>query len=291
MTPTTRGILCIIAGTMLLATQDAIVKLLTVTYSPGEVMFIRNICSFVLLAYLVQREGGWRQVKAKNPRLVWIRGILGFLTSFVIVASFQRLPLADAMAVLFAAPLFVALMQGPFLGEKVGGARWAIIWVGFLGVLVMLRPTPDGLDWVMLFPLAAALLSATRDTVTRKLAGVDSSTTLLLYTQVAGAIGGAFFLSGDTPVPEWWQLGAFFVAGSMVGLAHYLTITAFHLAQGATVAPFRYFSLLWGVVLGYTIWGDIPDWWIAAGTLLVVGSGLAMLQLERRKHRRAPVPQ
>ncbi len=296
MTPTTRGILCIIAGTMLLATQDAIVKLLTVTYSPGEVMFIRNICSFVLLGYLVQRDGGWRQVKAKNPRLVWIRGILGFLTSFVIVASFQRLPLADAMAVLFAAPLFVALMQGPFLGEKVGGARWVIIWLGFLGVLVMLRPSPEGLDWVMLFPLAAALLSATRDTVTRKLAGIDSSTTLLLYTQIAGAIGGAFFLSGETPIPEWWQLGAFFVAGSMVGLAHYLTITAFHLAQGATVAPFRYFSLLWGVVLGYTIWGDIPDWWIAAGTLLVVGSGLAMLQLERRKQRRgrasqpAPVP-
>lgn len=283
MTPTTRGILCIIAGTMLLATQDAIVKLLTVTYSPGEVMFIRNMCSFVLLAYLVQREGGWRQVRPNKPGLVWIRGVLGFLTSFVIVASFQRLPLADAMAVLFAAPLFVALMQGPFLGEKVGPARWAIIWVGFLGVLVMLRPSPAGLDWVMLLPLAAALLSATRDTVTRKLAGVDSSTTLLLYTQIAGAIGGAFFLSSETPIPEWWQLGAFFVAGSMVGLAHYLTITAFHLAEGATVAPFRYFSLLWGVVLGYAIWGDIPDWWIAGGTVLVVGSGLAMLQLERRK--------
>ena len=283
MTPTTRGILCIIAGTMLLATQDAITKLLTTTYSPGEVMFIRNICSFALLAYLVQREGGWRQVKAKNPRLVWIRGVLGFVTSLVIVTSFQHLPLADAMAVLFAAPLFVALLQGPFLGEKVGGARWVIIWIGFLGVLVMLRPSPSGLDALMLLPLLAALLSAIRDTVTRKLAGVDSSTTLLLYTQVAGVIGGAFFLSGDTPAPEWWQAAAFFVAGSMVGLAHYLTITAFHLAQGATVAPFRYFSLLWGVVLGYAIWGDIPDWWIAAGTLLVVGSGLAMMRRERPK--------
>ena len=147
----------------------------------------------------------------------------------------------------------------------------------------MLRPSPSGLDALMLLPLLAALLSAIRDTVTRKLAGVDSSTTLLLYTQIAGVIGGAFFLSGDTPVPEWWQAAAFFVAGSMVGLAHYLTITAFHLAQGATVAPFRYFSLLWGVVLGYAIWGDIPDWWIAAGTLLVVGSGLAMMRRERPK--------
>ena len=127
MTPTTRGILCIIAGTMLLATQDAITKLLTTTYSPGEVMFIRNICSFALLAYLVRREGGWRHVKAKNPRLVWIRGVLGFVTSLVIVTSFQHLPLADAMAVLFAAPLFVALLQGPFLGEKVGAARLIII--------------------------------------------------------------------------------------------------------------------------------------------------------------------
>ncbi len=287
MTPTTRGILCMIVGTMLLATQDAITKLLTVTYSPGEVLFLRGLCSFGLLAVLVHREGGWRRVKANNPRLVWARGVLGFLTSLVIVASFQRLPLADAMAVLFAAPLFVALLQGPFLGERVGGARWAIIWLGFGGVLVMLRPTPEGLDWMMLFPLAAALLSAVRDTVTRKLAGVDSSTTLLLYTQIAGTAGGAFFLSGETPIPEWWQVGAFVMAGSMVGMAHYLTISAFHLAEGATVAPFRYFSLLWGVVLGFAIWGDIPDIWIVGGTILVVGSGLAMMQFERWKRGRA----
>jgi drug/metabolite transporter (DMT)-like permease len=276
-----------IVGAMLLATQDAITKLLTVDYSPGEVMCLRGAASFGLLAVLVHREGGWRRVKAKKPRMVWIRAVLGFLTSLVIVTAFSKLPLADAMAVLFAAPLFVALLQGPFLGEKVGGARWVVIWIGFAGVLFMVRPNPQGIDWLMLWPLGAAVLSAIRDTVTRKLAGHDSSTTLLLYTQIAGTIGGAFFLSSETPIPEWWQVLAFFAAGSMAGMAHYLTITAFHLAEGATVAPFRYFSLLWGVVLGFAIWGDIPDNWIIAGTTLVVGSGLAMMQLERRKKRRA----
>lgn len=276
-----------IVGAMLLATQDAITKLLTVDYSPGEVMCLRGAASFGLLAVLVHREGGCRRVKAKKPRMVWIRAVLGFLTSLVIVTAFSKLPLADAMAVLFAAPLFVALLQGPFLGEKVGGARWAVIWIGFAGVLFMVRPNPQGIDWLMLWPLGAAVLSAIRDTVTRKLAGHDSSTTLLLYTQIAGTVGGAFFLSSETPIPEWWQVLAFFAAGSMAGMAHYLTITAFHLAEGATVAPFRYFSLLWGVVLGFAIWGDIPDNWIVAGTTLVVGSGLAMMQLERRKKRRA----
>lgn len=276
-----------IVGAMLLATQDAITKLLTVDYSPGEVMCLRGAASFGLLAVLVHHEGGWRRVKAKKPRMVWIRAVLGFLTSLVIVTAFSKLPLADAMAVLFAAPLFVALLQGPFLGEKVGGARWVVIWIGFAGVLFMVRPNPQGIDWLMLWPLGAAVLSAIRDTVTRKLAGHDSSTTLLLYTQIAGTIGGAFFLSSETPIPEWWQVLAFFAAGSMAGMAHYLTITAFHLAEGATVAPFRYFSLLWGVVLGFAIWGDIPDNWIIAGTTLVVGSGLAMMQLERRKKRRA----
>ncbi len=285
MTPTTRGILCMIAGTILLASQDAVTKLLTDTYSPGEVMAIRGACSFGVLAVLVQREGGWRRVKAKKPGLVWLRALFGFATSLVIVTAFQKLPLADAMAVLFAAPLFVALLQGPVLGEKVGGARWAIIWLGFGGVLIMVRPSPDGIDWLMLWPLAAAALSAVRDTVTRKLAGQDSSTTVLLYTQIAATVGGAFFLSMETPIPEWWQVWAFLAAGSLVGLAHYLTISAFHLAEGATVAPFRYFSLIWGVVLGFTIWGDIPDIWIIAGTLLVVGSGLAMAQWERWKHK------
>jgi drug/metabolite transporter (DMT)-like permease len=286
MTPVARGILYMIIGTMLLATQDAITKLLTVTYSPGEVMCLRGAASFGLLAVLVHREGGWRKVKAKKPGLVWVRAVLGFLTSLVIVTSFSKLPLADAMAVLFAAPLFVALLQGPVLGERVGRSRWLIIWVGFVGVIVMVRPNPSGIDWLMLWPLAAAMFSAIRDTVTRKLAGHDSSTTLLLYTQIAGTVGGAFFLSGNTPIPEWWQVAAFIAAGSMAGMAHYLTISAFHLAEGATVAPFRYFSLLWGVVLGFAIWGDIPDAFIIAGTVLVVGSGLAMMQLERRKHRK-----
>ena len=286
MNPTSRGILYMIAGTLLLSTQDAITKLLTATYSPGEIMCLRGAASFAVLAVLVHREGGWRRVKARRPGLVWLRGVLGFLTSLVIVSACHRLPLADAMAVLFAAPLFVALLQGPVLGERVGGARWAIILVGFAGVLVMVRPNPEGIDWLMLWPLAAALLSAVRDTVTRKLAGHDSSTTLLLYTQIAGTVGGAFFLSDATPIPEWWQVAALFAAGSMAGLAHYMTISAFHLAEGATVAPFRYFSLLWGVVLGFAIWGDIPDAFIAAGTVLVIGSGLAMMQLQRRNQRR-----
>jgi len=286
LTPVARGILYMIIGTMLLATQDAITKLLTVDYSPGEVMCLRGAASFVLLAVLVHREGGWRRVRARRRGLVWIRAGLGFLTSLVIVTAFSKLPLADAMAVLFAAPLFVALLQGPFLGERVGRARWVIVWAGFIGVLIMVRPNPSGIDWIMLWPLGAAVLSSIRDTVTRKLAGHDSSTTLLLYTQIAGTVGGAFFLSGNTPIPEWWQVAAFFVAGSMAGLAHYLTISAFHLAEGATVAPFRYFSLLWGVVLGFGIWGDIPDAFIIAGTVLVVGSGLAMMQLERRKNRK-----
>lgn len=282
MTPVTRGILCMIVGTVLLASQDAITKLLTDTYSPGEVMCLRGAASFAVLAILVHREGGWRRVRAKRRGLVWLRALLGFFTSLVIVTAFQKLPLADAMAVLFAAPLFVALLQGPFLGERVGAARWAIIWLGFAGVLVMIRPSPAGIDWLMLWPLGAAALSALRDTVTRKLAGYDSSTTLLLYTQIAATVGGAFFLSADTPIPEWWQVAAFFAAGSMAGLAHYLTITAFHLAEGATVAPFRYFSLIWGVVLGFAIWGDLPDAFIVAGTVLVVASGLAMMRFERR---------
>ena len=282
MTPVTRGILCMIVGTLLLTTQDAITKLLTDTYSPGEIMCLRGVCSFGVLALLIRREGGWHRVRPKRRGLVWLRGILGFLTSLVIVASVQRLPLADAVAVLFAAPLFVALLQGPILGEKVGAARWAIIWAGFAGVLVMLRPDPGGIDWLMLWPLGAAVLSAIRDTVTRKLAGHDSSTTLLLYTQIAGTLGGGLFLSGATPIPEWWQLVAFLVAGSMVGLAHYLTISAFHLAEGATVAPFRYCALIWSAVLGFAIWGDIPDAWLLAGTVLVVASGLAMMRFERR---------
>jgi drug/metabolite transporter (DMT)-like permease len=146
----------------------------------------------------------------------------------------------------------------------------------------MLRPGGHGIEVALLVPLLAAVLSAFRDITTRMLAGSDSSTTILFYTQVMGLVIGLPFMSTSTPFPDLFQMGLFAFAGLMMGVAHYLMILSLLLAQGATVAPFRYLSLLWSVLLGWLIWHDLPDIWIITGSILVVASGLFVLRYETR---------
>lgn len=280
-----KGILCMTIGTLLITTQDAATKWLTADYSAGEVLFIRGLWSFLPLAVLVWWQGGIHTLRPRKPRLVWVRATLGALTSLVIIYAVSILPLADAIAVLFASPIILTALQTPMLGEKVGWQRWAAVMLGFVGVLIMLRPGGHGIEVALLVPLLAALLSALRDTTTRMLAGSDSSTTILFYTQVMSLVIGLPFVSSSTPFPDLFQMALFAFAGLMTGVAHYLMILSLLLAQGATVAPFRYLSLLWSVLLGWLIWHDLPDIWIIIGTVLVVASGLFVVRYETRLAR------
>ena len=278
-----KGALCMIVGGLLLTTQDGITKWLTADFQPGEIMFYRGLFTFVPIIIIAARAGGVRALATRNLKGTLIRAILGAGTSIFVVVSFIYLPLADALAIIFLSPIMLTAMSGPMLGEPVGWRRWLAVFIGFAGVMMMVKPSAEGIPYYYFFPLFTALLSALRDVATRRLRGGDSSVSILVYSMLAGILAGAISMpmfGAHWPSPAQW--GLFAVAGILNSVSHLLTIQALLLAPGGTMAPFRYLSLVWAAVMGYAIWGDVPDSWKLAGAALVVGAGLFILYREMR---------
>lgn len=288
MSASARGILCMIAGVFVLTTQDAITKWLTAGYHPGEITFYRGLFSFIPIGVLAARNGGLSALKANHLGANVVRGLFALATSALIVWAFSVLPLAEALAIVFASPLILAALSGPLLGEPVGWRRWACVAVGFVGVLLLTRPSTDGVELVVLIPLCAALCSALRDIATRRLGGRDSATTIIFYTQLVAVVGTApTLLIGFSGWPQGGDWLLFTASGILVGIAHSFIIQAFLLAEAAVVAPLRYLALVYAAILGALLWGDLPDGWAIAGSVLIAASGLYTLHRETLARRAA----
>jgi len=282
------GIACMVGGGLGLALNSAVAKFLVADYPPGQILFVRALFVFVIIALLVWRDGGTATLRIRNYPGQTARALCLASSTYLMVVSVDLLPLGDVFAINHASPLILTALAALFLGEGVGWRRWCAIMVGFLGILIMLRPTPAAFQWAALVPLFVALLSATRDVITRHITNTESSTGILAYTTTIVMLAGlatAPFVDWK-PIP-WSDLYVFALAALFQGTAHFLMIETFRLAEAKVVAPFKYSTILWAVLLGYLIWGDIPDAWIVSGGALVVGSGLYILHRERRRKESA----
>ena len=277
-----KGALCMIVGGLLMTIQDGISKWLTADFHPGEIMFYRGLFTFVpIIAIIAAGTGGIRQLASRNLKGTMIRAALGAGTSIFVVISFIYLPLADALAIIFLSPIMLTALSSPILGEQVGWRRWLAVIVGFAGLLLMVRPSGEGIPYYFFFPLFTALLLALRDVATRRLRNDDSSVSILFYSMVAGILVGAVSIPVfDAQLPGPAQWGLFAAAGILNSLSHLFMIQALLLAPGGTMAPLRYLILVWAAVIGYAIWGDVPDAWKLTGAALVVGAGLFILHRE-----------
>lgn len=281
-----RAIACMIGGGALLTLQDAIMKWMTASYPIGEVLFLRGVFVFLPIAWLAWRAGGVRAIRPRNVKWQLARGGVVVVSAFLFFTGLSLLPLADTVAITFAGPLFVTALAPTFLGEKVGWRRWTAVLVGFAGVILMLRPGSEALRLAALLPLAGAFGGAVRDMITRRISATDTSTATLFVTTLAVTLAGLATLPfAGWRVPTAFDLGLFLAAGVVLGGAHYLMIEAFRLGEVALVAPFKYASVIWAVILGFIVWGDLPDAWMIAGATLVVLSGLYILHRETRTRR------
>lgn len=284
--PSVLGIACMVAGGFCLVVQDAIIKWLTGDYPVGEIMFVRGLFATLLAAAFVWRSGGLAALRPAAPWKHVLRVLCVVGTTVTFINAMRLLPLATAITVTFAGPLFITAMAPRFLGEHVGWRRWSAVGVGFLGVVVIFRPgIGGGFDWVLAIPLATALIGAVRDIVTRNMSARESTAAMLFYSVVAVTLTGAVTLPWAWQPPSLADLGLFAVTGVLIGGAHYFLIQAFRYAEAATVAPFKYLSVVWGAAIGYAVWGDVPDPWSVAGAALIVGSGLYILHRETARRR------
>ena len=272
------GILLMLATSALFVAADATAKGLTRAYPVIEVAWGRFLFHLLRIAPVLAARGG-TVVRSGRLRLQLARSALQVGSTMLYFAAISVLPLATAVSIAFAQPLLVTIFSIPLLGEKVGKRRWAAVVVGFIGVVVIIRPA-GFVQWAALLPLGTAACSAFYAIATRLVARVDRVETSLLYT-AAGV-----FVIASAAVPAVWQApdlsGWLLMAltGALSGTGHYCIIHAFQRAPASLLAPFTFTQLLWATLIGYGLFGDVPDGWTLAGALIIVASGLYVFYRE-----------
>ncbi|KQP36298.1 hypothetical protein ASF44_17230 [Pseudorhodoferax sp. Leaf274] len=268
--------------------NDAIVKHVSQGMPSAQLIFLRGAFASLLvlgLAFALGAGGQLRQVL--HPRVAG-RAAVDACATVMYLLSLFHLPLGNATAINLAAPLFLVLFAVWFLDERPGAARWLAVAVGFAGVLCVVQPRGDGFNAWALLCLAGTLFHATRDLLTRRIDPAIPSIVVTLATAVAVTV-----LSAAMSLAQGWQpFGlvplAWLAAASVFLVAGYfLIIQCMRQGEVSLTAPFRYSALLFAVVLGYVVWGDVPDAWAWCGIALLVGSGLYVVHDQRGRTARA----
>lgn len=282
---TIRAVFCMLVGVALLSLNDALIKSLTSNYPVGQLLFTRGFFVFPWIFLFALRQGGLHRLRVKSIRGQALRGICVIASAFLFVNGLIYLPLADAIAVTFAGPLFITAMAPLVLGEHVGWRRWLAVLAGFAGILLMVRPGGDVMQWAVLLPLGATLCGGMRDLITRRISQTENTVAVLFVTT------SFVMLAGLTTAPFGWvalraeDLWTFAASGLLIAGAHYLMIEAFRQGEAALVAPFKYTSMIWATLFGFLIFGDLPDGWTLSGAGLVILAGLYILRRETQLSR------
>ncbi len=279
-----RGILYMIAATVMFAISSALSKWQVVSYSFAEVLFIRAVVSLLACAALILPRTGLFVFRTSRVRDHLGRSGTQAVAQSCIIIAFGLMPLGGAIAINFAAPLFATLFAAFWLKEKVGFARGAALLVGFFGVLLVAAPGADSFRIGALFALANAVLYGSVTAAVRGMTATESAETLTMYQMVFLAVlfGAAMPFFGMT-WPTGLDLTAMLVNGLFNALGQYWWTRSLSLAPPAAVGPFYYFSLVWAMALGFLFWNEIPTLALLAGSAIVVGSGLFLLWREAGK--------
>lgn len=262
--------------------MDAGLKQLSTHYPAFQVAALRGASSLpFVLAWALGRGGAAALLRVRWP-LHLLRGLTGIVMMASFVYALKTLPLTTAYSLFFIAPLLVTALSVPVLGERVGPRRWTAIGVGLVGVLVLLRPSGDGLlSLAALAVLLSALMYAVGAITVRLLARTDSTQAMMVWLLAMMAVGaGALALPDWRPLQagDWWLILGVGVAG---GIGQYAVTEAFRLGEASMIAPLEYTALVWGVLLDLGLWGVLPGPVTWLGAAIIVGSGLYLLRRER----------
>jgi len=269
---------------LLFSIMDATVKWLeTEGYGVAQVMFFRGLFGLPFTALVIARGGGRKLLRTRRPLGHVTRSLVGTTTVACFFYAYGHMALADAVAIGFAAPLFSILLALVVLGERVGWHRWGAVVVGFVGVWIMLRPGVGVLAPAALVALAGTATYAWATIVIRQLSRTEPASTIVFYYMLTTVAVSAAFLPFGWRAPDlggWVLLGGMGLAGSTAQIAF---TRALAIGPVARVAPFDYTALLWAILFGYVLWGDLPDRWTLLGAGIVVAAGLYILYRETQK--------
>jgi drug/metabolite transporter (DMT)-like permease len=277
---TLRGIGLFLAAIFIFACLDTLAKYMTRDFHVMQIAWGRYVFSSVFLLVLVPRYGLVRPLRSARPWFQVMRAALLAVVSLMFFTAVSFLPLAEVTAIGFVAPLILTGLGHFVLGERVGVRRWLAILVGFVGVLVVIRPGVGVVHWAAFVALAMAASNAVYQLATRMLAGVDSPQTTIFFTNLAGSIGFSLLIPFFWTSPGLTGWISMAVLGFMGGLGHYLLIQAFGRAPVSMLAPYAYTAILWVTISGYLVLDQLPDLWTVIGAAIIIASGIYVFYRE-----------
>ena len=312
LSPTALGALCAVVSVVFFSINDVAIKFLSGGYALHQVVLIRSVIGVIVIVCLIAPfTAGWGIARTRKLPMHLLRGLCVVFANMTFFLGLAAMPLADAVAIFFISPIVITLASVLFLGESVGPRRWAAIAVGFLGVLVMMRPGSAAFQAASLLPLAAAFFYAAIHVLTRKMGGTENAATMAFYIQIMFIVVSLlFYLAvgdgrfGDQSSPSlafllraWvWPVPAdypvFAVIGIGIAVAGYLISQAYRVSEASFIAPFEYLALPMSVVWGMVVFDEYPGGWDYAGMALILGAGLFMVwrdALAKRAILRRPI--
>lgn len=266
---------------------DASAKYLNHHLPVIEVVWARYAFAFVFSLFISNPFTRPALMRTTRPWLQITRSALLVLSTALNVIALIYLQLDQTVSIMFSTPFLVAALAGPVLGEWIGPRRWVAISIGFLGVVVVMRPGLGGIHPAALLTLIGTGIYAIYIITTRILARTDTTETTLFYSNIVGVIATTALLPFFWTTPPGWPVALMMVAiGAFGALGHFLLIAAHRLAPAAILAPFIYTQIVWMIALGYVVFGDVPNRWTLVGAAIVIASGLYLLFRERKVRRR-----
>ncbi|MEM7426507.1 MAG: DMT family transporter [Pseudomonadota bacterium] len=297
---TAKGVTYLCAGLFIFSFQDIIIKLLSGTFPVHELVFIRGVIAAPLIFLYVHYDSGFQTLKVTRPWFHLLRSLAMFGSYISFYLGLAVIPLTTAIALFFTAPLIITALSIPMLGEQVGWRRWLGVMMGFLGVMVIIRPGASGLELAALLPIAAAACYGFAQLLGRRLGATDSASVMSFYSGITfiycGGLMALFFGDGSYAdgsggpmdflfrawrAPNWLEMAMISTTGVIAAMGFVLLTQAYRVGEANKVAPFEYTVMIWATLLSFFFFGTVPDIYTLLGAGMIAASGIYILYRER----------
>jgi len=277
-----RGIIAFSLAIVLFVMNEALCKLVFVTVPTSQIMAVRGLIALAVIVAVAQMTGAMRQIRHTLDRRVMVRSTADLIGSYLYMIALFHMPIGNMMAINMASPLLMTAVVAILLRETVGWRRWSAVVVGFVGVLLVVQPNAGSFNAYSLLAIAAVVCIVARDLATRRIdTTIPSLIVTLTNVAMMSAVALTLALIEGWVAMGWYETTLLTISAVFIVGGYLLAVDAFRHAEVPVIVPLRYTGLLWALLLGYLIWGDVPNQLATDGIVLIVASGLYILHRER----------
>lgn len=269
------GILFMCLASSFFPVMNGLAKLMSQSYTSEQVVWARTVSHLIFVLALFMPKSGWRILRTRRPGVQFLRSCMLITSTFLFFSAIKFVPIAQAASISFTAPLIVVALSGPILGEKVRASQIAAVLAGLAGVLIVIRPGADVFQWASLLIVGSAGCYALYQILTRRVAGSDAPETSVVYSALVGSVLMSLIAPFTWKTPDSIADAAILGSlGILGGLGHYCLARALTYAQANFLSPFQYWQMVGSVLVGYLMFGEVPDQYTWIGAAIIIAAGI-----------------